>query len=207
MEGLRFRDPLLEDRKLPIVIDETLDKISCPTMIKPYTPGACPKDFAQVHEIRFDKRPIFDNSGRILHKNEKISGILVTGGMADEAVLLYLAFQKLIFNHTHATTSYFAVDSKSKEKVFMMPNAQWKLNPHHKYFPVMARELDLISSTSKNRNKEEVDYVDQDITLGKLFRGFPRGISLASNLKYGPPLPIFRFKEEEDRYLVSKSII
>ena len=157
--------------------------------------------------MRFDKRPIFDNSGRIEHKNEKINGILVTGGMADEAVLLYLASKKLIFNHTHATTSYFAIDSKTKEKVFLMPHAQWKLNPHHKYFPVMARELDLISSDSKNKSQDEEEFMESEITLGKLFRGYPRGVSLASNLKYGPPFPIFRFKEEEDRYLISKDII
>lgn len=95
---MRLKDPLDKPNKLPLILDESLDRDSCPSMIHIHRPAACIKDFNFDSEFIFDKSPIVSKKGKLIHPNELFQGLSISQGVADEAVLLFLAQEKKLFD-------------------------------------------------------------------------------------------------------------
>lgn len=71
----------------------------------------------------------------------------------------------------------------------------------------MSKELEMIEDTT-DIDRSKADLIDETIKVSQIFntQNLPT-LELCGEQKYGPPLPIFRFKEESNRYLISKSVI
>lgn len=121
MEGLFFTNPLKLSQKLPLVANPTLDSEMCPTEIELYCPAIEARDFGLGTTITFDKRPVIDMEGKIVHSNPKLDGAYVVNDIANEAALLALTQAESIFEYKTTSVKYKIIDNISKKGVFLVP--------------------------------------------------------------------------------------
>jgi len=203
--GLRLKNPLHEAERIPFVLNPDLDKEVCPTMLHPFSPGSDARDFSLSTDFLFDKRPILDEFGKLIHPNEKLNGLPIRDRLADEGVILLLASKNSIINFKQHVNIIYTRDSKTKEEIYLRAAIDWRVKPNTKLAKTLAREISLIETG--NTKVENNISIPTKTRLSDLFDSQLKSVLLSSKQSFGLPAPIFRFRSEDSRYLISKSVI